>query len=119
MKKKIISAFLALVLIVAMALPASAFSVSAPRYWNGVYYATNDTCYTRSFRCVIESDSTAQTLRADVLVVDSNENAIYYGGWSSTLYVATYDSVDNDIHHIISHHYIGGDLASTQKVYPG
>ena len=117
MTKRILSIILATLLIAAMAIPASAASVSTGRTWNGVIYQTNDTCYTGSFHCVIESDSMDYTLRTDVAVYRNNVRVDYESGPSSVLISTHSKIVGGTISYIYAYHYLNGNQASLQKVY--
>ena len=122
MKKKILSLCLALTLIVAMAIPASAFNVSMARSWNGFYYSTSDTCNLRSFGCSIESDSSEYTVKTDVAtyVRNSNGDNVYkrtYYTNPSTMFQYNGQSVDYEISYIYCSHVIRTTTASNQQVW--
>ena len=117
MKKRILSIVLATLLIAAMAIPASAASVSTGRTWNGVLYQTNDTCYTGNFHCVIECDSMDYTLRTAVEAYDRDGFINRYDGSASVLISTNAIIVGGPIYYIYAYHYLNGNLASWQKVY--
>ena len=118
MKKRILSIVLATLLIAAMAIPASATSISTGRTWNGVLYQTNDTCYTGNFHCVIECDSMDYTLKTTVDAYKNNNILIgRYPGTSSVLISSNAVIVGGPISYIYAYHYLNENLASSQKVY--
>ena len=118
MKKRILSIVLATLLIAAMAIPASATSISTGRTWNGVLYQTNDTCYTGNYHCVIECDSMDYTLRTDVAVYRTGQGtALRYSGTDSILISSHVRVVGGPISYIYAYHYLNGIPVSQQKVY--
>ena len=117
MKKRILSLVLATLLIAAMAIPASATSISTGRTWNGILYQTNDTCYTGNYHCVIECDSMDYTLRTDVAVYRNNVLIDYYEGPASALISSHVKVVGGPISYIYAYHHLNGTQASLQKVY--
>lgn len=127
MKKKIISLFLALALIVAMALPASAYNVAMARSWNGIYYATNDTCKTNRVSCRIESDSSQYTVatNADIYIpcgyTANGDIAYAYNdtawGTPQTFISESNKTVDYTISYIWCYHKLNGTTASSEKVW--
>ena len=117
MKKRILSIVLATLLIAAMAIPASATSISTGRTWNGVLYQTNDTCYTGNFHCVIECDSMDYTVKTDVEIYRNGNVDRYFPGTASVLISTNSAIPGGSLSHIYAYHYLNGNLASWQKVY--
>ena len=122
MKKRILSIILTTLLIAAMAIPASATSISAGRSWNGVLYQTNDTCNTGNFHCVIESDTMEYALRTDVYgynpnVAGNDDRLVFYARGNTSNLISTHsNSFSTTVTYMYAYHYLGGNLASTQKV---
>ena len=123
MKKRILSLVLATLLIAAMAIPASAATISTGRTWNDLIYQTNDTCYPTSYYCVIESEDPSHTLRTNVLGYSYREGqpdeCIYdHYGNEDYLVVITSGYFHDVVSFMYANHYIDDTFASQQKVYP-
>ena len=116
MKKRMLSIVLATLLIAAMAIPASATSISTGRTWNGILYQTNDTCFTESYHCVIECESVAYTLKTDVVVYCGGQVRAYIPGSDSVLISTNSANLYESISYIYAYHYLNGNEASLQKV---
>jgi len=123
MKKRILSIILATLLIAAMAIPASATSISASRTWNSIIYHTNDTCNTGNYHCVIESDSVDCVLRTDVRgynrsISENEDGMVYYDmGAESTLISTHSGTFTRNVTYMYAYHFLDGNQASLQKVY--
>ena len=122
MKKRILSLVLATLLIAAMALPASATSISDGRTWNGVLYQTNDTCNPTNFHCVIECTDMEHTVKTDVEGFIYTENGdvrpyYYLTGESSALISVNLGSFQRAVSYMYAYHYVDETYASQQKVW--
>ena len=123
LRKRILSLAFAVMLIIAMAVPASASTVAMGRQWGSFTYGTSDTCTPTKYNCVIESGSSEYTLRTDVYVcrIDIDGNFVSqntYYGTTGTLIATNSRSIGAIIDYIKCYHYIGGTHASTQRVEP-
>ena len=127
MKKRILSLVLAVTLIVAMTIPASAYSISMSRTWNNFTYHTNDACYTNRVGCTIESESSQYTVatNADIYVrcgYTANGDIAYCyedtaWGTAQTFISQSNKTVDYTISYIWCYHKLNGTTASSEKVW--
>ena len=122
-RKRILSLALVIMLVVAMAVPASAYTVAMGRQWGSFTYGTSDTCTLIKYTCVIESGSSEYTLRTDVRARQVGLNGSVtsdrtYGGSEGVLLATHSKEIGHSISFIYCYHYIGGTHASTQRVEP-
>ena len=123
MKKRLLSLALAMTLIVAMALPVSVLSVSAPHYWGDTYYHTNDTCYPTSYECVIDGAPAEYALHTAVegfVYVEETgdvEARYYFVGPSAPLYSRHTGSFQRAVSYMYAYHYLNDTRCSQQKVW--
>ena len=76
MKKRILSVVLAAAMLLVLAIPASAATLSGSGTYNGFLYMTTDSCYTDRYYCVIEANSADYLIKTDVTwyVYDHNNH---------------------------------------------
>lgn len=121
-KKRILSFALAVMLIVAMAIPASATIIIRDHQWSGFSYSTSDQCLKYSFDCLIESNSAEYTLRTDVEVYTymPGEPNPYYRTYTGNTGTYLAQNQQSDIYYLIGHirclHYVGNTFASVERV---
>ena len=121
-KKRMLSFALAVMLIVAMAIPASATIIIRDHQWNGFSYSTSDQCWKYSFDCLIESNSAEYTLRTDVEVYTymPGEPNPYYRTYTGNTGTYLAQNQQSDIYYLIGHirclHYVGNTFASVERV---
>lgn len=114
-KKRMLSFALAVMLIVAMAFPASAATSINSWNYSGITYSTSDTCNLHSYSCIIESDSTNHSLRTQVDVYENwSGRSIYVStnnGYSATLFSCTSGTHEWELTEIKCTYYINGQRA--------
>lgn len=121
--KRILSLILAIVMICAMVISATAATYSRDWTWNGYAYFTTDTCNSRSFGCVMECDSAfLNPMSTNVETYTSSASTapqeILYG--TPDMMVAVHNrSVGYAMHHIVCLHLIDGDKVSSVSVPAG
>ena len=113
--KRVLSICLAVMLVVAMAIPASAYTNVVARYYGDISYATSDTCNLRNFSCVIEGWDGGFTVCTNVETwTDSIRQLTVYGTPQEYL-SSTSRSVGYAMSHIICHYLIDGEWADSGR----
>lgn len=118
-RRRIVSIALAALLVCAMALPASARTVSLGREWSGFTYATSDTCNTRSFSCIIEAGSRDYDLCTNVTTYTGLDAQETFHGSPTYMISSTASSLSYAITKIVCYHILSGTNASMEHVWAG
>ena len=115
--KRLLSICLAVMLVAAMAIPASAYTVVMGREYCGISYGTTDTCNRRSYNCIIEVWDGQTTVRTDVQTYVSYNVAreLFYGTTQVDMSVHS-GSVNYDLYNIYCHYYLNGEYATSEWV---
>lgn len=114
--KRVLSICLAVMLVVAMAIPAAAQTIVMGREYGDIGYGTSDTCNSNSYHCVIEVWDGQTTVRTAV-VAYQNSNVVCgrnYGVAQVDMSVTSGSA--NNISYIDCTYYINGDCADVQRV---
>lgn len=118
-RRRIVSLVLAALLVCAMALPASARTVSLGRVWSGFSYFTSDTCNTGSFSCIIEAGSRDYDLCTNVTTYSGGIRKVIYQGDYGYMISQNAASVNYTLSHIVCNHLLDGLFVSTENVRAG
>ena len=116
--KRVLSICLAVMLVVAMAIPASAYTVVMSREYCGIGYSTTDTCNTRSYNCIIEVWDGQTMVRTAVDMYRAGEYQTTNHGASQVDMSVTSGSVNYDLSAIGCNYYIDGNWAAWEQVSP-
>ena len=120
MKKKIVSLFLTLTMVLAMTIPVFASSYSSDGYYDGSYYEIVDNCYSDRFSsstfCMDQMVYSNVTVYKKYPTIEG-ESSTYYG--SATLGAYTLSRTPGyTISRIYCTHYVSNNVVRTQSVTP-
>ena len=114
--KRVLSICLAVMLVAAMAIPASAYTVVMSREYCGIGYSTTDTCNRRSYNCIIEVWDGQTMVRTEVDMYRTNVYQDTNYGASQVDMSVTSGSVNYDLSNINCNYYIDGNYAASEWV---
>ena len=109
-KRKVLSLFLTVLLVSALAVPAAARTVIQSYDYGGFGVSVSDTCNLTSFSTVIESHTDEYLLRTDVCVLLTQQfngsNAVILGGSPSFYISFNSENLGLPIAHIECNHFV-------------
>ena len=115
--KRVLSICLAVMLVVAMAIPASSYTVVMSREYCGIGYSTTDTCNTRSYNCIIEVWDGQTTVRTDVELYQRGSGYQRTIPGTTQVDMAVHSgSVSYDLASIGCNYYLNGNWAAWDQV---